>query len=370
MMLAVIPPPPGQLIELGPLSIHYYGVLIGIGALLAIALGRRRWAALGGDPDLVDRVGFVSVMAGLAGGRAGYVITHSGAFVDRPWAVLFLWEGGLALFGGLTLGFAVGVWYARRLGMPLWPALDAIVPGIPLAQAIGRWGNYFNQELYGTPTTLPWALEVEPARRVPEYAAFETFHPTFLYESVLNLLLVAVLVFVVGRSRMRQGSILWVYLAGYGLIRFAVELLRTDTTFRLLGLSRNNWIAGLVFVAGVIVLRWWQTHGPDRVVGTPIDQPADGSDSAVDGSGAAVDGSGGAVASADDGGMDARGVAGDDVTAGNAGDGTASAPTDDRDASASSADAGDSGASADELSDDEREASDDEREASSAPSQP
>jgi prolipoprotein diacylglyceryl transferase len=276
MIPATIPPPPGQQIDIGPLSIHYYGVLIGIGALLAIALGRRRYAALGGDPDLVDRVGVVAVFAGLLGARGAYVITHSGLFVDRPLAVLFLWEGGLAFFGGLAVGVGVGVWYARRLGMPITATVDAILPGLPLAQAIGRWGNYFNQELYGTPTTLPWALEVEPARRVPEYAEFATFHPTFLYESLLNLCLVAVLLWV-DRTRLRQGSIVWVYLAGYGFIRFWVELLRTDTTFRLLGLSRNNWVALLVFLLGLAGLRWWQRRGPDVPMGTPIDH-ADVSD--------------------------------------------------------------------------------------------
>ncbi|HSK97774.1 MAG TPA: prolipoprotein diacylglyceryl transferase [Euzebyales bacterium] len=269
MIPATIPPPPGQQIDIGPLSIHYYGVLIGIGALLAIALGRRRYAALGGDPDLVDRVGVVGVLAGLLGARAAYVITHFSLFVDRPLAVFALWEGGLAIFGGLLVGVVAGIWYARRLGMPLAPTLDAIIPGLPLGQAIGRWGNYFNQELYGTPTTLPWALEVEPARRVPEYAEFATFHPTFLYESLLNLCLVAVLLWV-DRTRLRQGSIIWVYFAGYGFIRFWVELLRTDTTYRLLGLSRNNWVALLAFVVGLVGLRWWQRRAPDVPMGTPI----------------------------------------------------------------------------------------------------
>jgi prolipoprotein diacylglyceryl transferase len=275
MMLAAIPPPPGQQIDLGPLSIHYYGMLIGVGALLAIALARRRYAALGGNPDLIDRVSFAVVIAGLLGARIAYVSTHFSHFTGRPWAVLFLWEGGLAFFGGLVLGSAVGIWYARRLGMPVLATLDAIVPGVPLAQAIGRWGNYFNQELYGTPTTLPWALEVEPTRRVAEYASFETFHPTFLYESLLNLCLFVVLLWVGRQQRLRQGSIIWAYLAGYGFIRFWVELLRTDTTFRLLGLSRNNWVALLAFLLGLAGLRWWQGRAPDRPMGAPIEQPAD-----------------------------------------------------------------------------------------------
>ncbi|HEX6254613.1 MAG TPA: prolipoprotein diacylglyceryl transferase [Euzebyales bacterium] len=283
MILATIPPPPGQLIEIGPLTIHYYGVLIGIGVLLAIVLGRRRWAALGGDPDQVDRVGFIAVLAGLLGGRMGYVITHSGDFAERPWAVLYLWEGGLALFGGLTIGILVGLWQARRLGMPLPAAVDAILPGLPLAQAVGRWGNYFNQELYGTPTDLPWALAVEPPFRVEPYTDFATFHPTFLYESLLNLLLVGVLLWLGTNRRLRQGSLGFAYLAGYGLVRFFVELLRTDTTFRLLGLSRNNWIALAVCVGGLVGLWWWQRHGPDRPVGTPIDVDDDVSAHSTDG---------------------------------------------------------------------------------------
>jgi prolipoprotein diacylglyceryl transferase len=298
MTLATIPPPPGQLITVGPLSIHYYGVLIGIGVVLAIVVGRRRWAALGGDPDLVDRVAFVAVLAGLLGGRTGYVLTHLGSFANRPWAVLFLWEGGLAIFGGLTVGILVGLWQARRLGMPIPAAVDAIMPGLPLAQAVGRWGNYFNQELYGTPTDLPWALEVDPSRRVEPYTEFATFHPTFLYESLLNLVLFAVLLWLGGQRRLRQGTLMFAYLAGYGFIRFCVELLRTDTTFRILGLSRNNWIALAVFLGGLAGMWWWQRHGPDRPVGTPIDRADDDAvtptagEAATAGSGVGADGIG------------------------------------------------------------------------------
>lgn len=270
-MIATIPPPPGQQIDIGPVSIHYYGLLIGIGALLAIAVGRRRWAALGGDPDQVDRVGFVAVFAGLAGGRLGYVLTHLGNFAERPWAVLYVWEGGLAIFGGLTVGILVGIWYARRLGMPAPAAVDAIIPGLPLAQAIGRWGNYFNQELFGTPTDLPWGLRIDVANRPAEYLEAATFHPTFLYESLWNVaVLVPAILWLERRGRLRRGASIGVYLLMYGFVRFLTELLRTDTTFRLFGLSRNAWVAlGAVALGGVIyVVR--QRRNEPQVQGEPI----------------------------------------------------------------------------------------------------
>ena len=271
-LLAAIPSPSRTTIPLGPLDVHFYGIAIALGVIAAVVLGRRRYAALGGDPDLIDRLAFWSVLAGILGGRLAYVSTHLGRFEDRPWAVIAIWEGGLAIFGGLTLAFAFGYWYAKRIGVVMPAGLDAVVPGVPLAQAIGRWGNYFNQELYGTPTTLPWGLEIDPANRVAGYEQFATFHPTFLYESVLNLGLFGLLILLGRRRTLREGSLFFAYLAGYGAVRFCVELLRTDTTFRILGLSRNNWVAAFVFVGGVVAFRWWQRRRPFIPVGTPVDE--------------------------------------------------------------------------------------------------
>src|SRR6266702_4432444 len=251
-MIAYIPAPPSNGFHLGPLFFHLYGLMIAIGILLAVALARRRWAARGHDPVTLERPMIWAVVAGFVGGRVGYVITHSGDFRGRWWHVIAIWEGGLALYGGLTLGILAGIWVARRSGLPVLAALDAAIPGIPLAQAFGRWGNYFNQELFGTPTTVPWALRVDPAHRPARYRAFETFHPTFLYESLWDLVIVGTLLWLSARRKLHTGSIVLCYLGMYAFGRFGLELIRTDTTFRLLGLSRNAWVSlGVVVGAGV-----------------------------------------------------------------------------------------------------------------------
>lgn len=242
-LLAVIPPPPGDRLQAGPLTVHYYGIAIALGALVGVTLLRRRYAARGGDPDLADRTAVWGVAIGLLGARLAYVSTHLARFVDRPLAVIAIWEGGLAFFGGLTFGIAMVLWYLRRNDGSVTDWLDAAAPALPLAQAIGRWGNYFNEELYGTPSGLPWALRVthEP----------HTVHPTFLYESLLNLVLAAVIVLIDRTRDLKRGSLPFVYLAGYGVIRFGMELLRTDTAWRLWGISRNGYVALLIVLIGV-----------------------------------------------------------------------------------------------------------------------
>lgn len=257
-LFASIPSPSVNGIELGPLDLRAYGVLIATGVLVAWTLTRRRYERLGGDPDLADLVTLRAVVLGFVGARLAYVSTHLDRFAgDDWWRVVAIWEGGLALFGGLTLGTITAVVVLRRHGGDVGAFADAAAVGVPLAQAIGRWGNWFNQELFGTPTSLPWAVEIAPRFRPAAYAEFATFHPTFLYESLWNLLLAGTLVVVERRTSLRRGTLFTLYLAGYGLMRFLLELIRTDTTFRFLGLSRNGWVSLAVVVGavGVAVLR-------------------------------------------------------------------------------------------------------------------
>ncbi|HKE98710.1 MAG TPA: prolipoprotein diacylglyceryl transferase [Actinomycetes bacterium] len=278
--LAYIPPPPTDGVRVGPLFFHFYGLAIAIGIVLAVALARRRWQAYGRDPTELERPAFWGIVAGFLGGRLAYVSTHLSAFADRPWAVLAIWEGGLALFGGLALGILTGALVARRRGLPVLLALDAAIPAIPLAQAFGRWGNYFNQELFGTPTTLPWALEVEPLHRPDRYIAFSTFHPTFLYESLYDLAIVGVLLWLDRWRRLRPGSLVLAYGALYGSGRFLLEQLRTDTTFRLFGLSRNAYVALAVVVACLVGLVLRERGGPpaEEEAGTGADADAEAGD--------------------------------------------------------------------------------------------
>jgi prolipoprotein diacylglyceryl transferase len=264
-VLAFIPSPSRTGVHVGPLFFHFYGLAIAIGVLCAFWLARKRWQDLGRNPADIEVAGIWAVIAGFVGGRLGYVSTHTGSFAGRWVHVLFIWEGGLALYGGLTLGILTGVWVAWRRGLPVWLALDAAIPAIPLAQAFGRWGNYFNQELFGTPTRLPWALEISRDHRPARYVGFSTFHPTFLYESLWDLLIVGVLLWLSagrGGRRLRTGSLVLCYLGLYAFGRLLLELIRTDTTFRLLGLSRNGWVSlGVVVGAGVwLVLR--ERHHP------------------------------------------------------------------------------------------------------------
>ena len=262
MLFASIPSPSFNQLSIGPLNIHVYGILIGLGVVAAAVTMTRRYSSWGGDPELLERVIVWTVFLGFLGARLAYVSTHLDRFEGRWYAVLFIWEGGLALFGGLTAGAITAVTMLRRAGGDAWAFADAGAVGLPLAQAIGRWGNYFNQELFGTPTTVPWALEIAPAHRPVEYAGFETFHPTFLYESLWNvLLLVPLVLWLERRGKLARGSSIGLYMVLYGTIRFLTELLRTDTTFRLLGLSRNGWVAVGVVLGGAAFVVWRQRRG-------------------------------------------------------------------------------------------------------------
>jgi prolipoprotein diacylglyceryl transferase len=294
-LLANIPAPPLNGVELGPLDIRFYGVLIALGAYLGLRLLVSRYEEAGGDPELAERTALIAIGAGLLGARIGYVIPRTEQFFERPQDILAIWQGGLAFFGGVALASVVCLLYVRSRGGDLAAMADAAAPALPLAQAIGRWGNYFNQELYGRPTELPWALQVDPERRVAGFQDAQTFHPTFLYESLWNLALVAVLLWadrrrVDGQRWLRRGSLGFLYLIGYGVGRFWTELLRIDTAERYVGLSRNNWVALAVILIGVVGLVWWERRGETvdtaepggATTATDIDAPSGDGDAAAD----------------------------------------------------------------------------------------
>ncbi len=254
-VFASIPSPPISGFEIGPLRLTFYGMVIAVGVALAWTMTRRRYVSGGGDSATVERVVLWMVVLGFVGARVAYVSTNLDRYVDRWWGVFAIWEGGIALYGGLTMGAIAAVVLSRRWGGDFRLLTDAAAPAIPLAQAIGRWGNYFNQELFGTPTNVPWGLEIDPVNRPAAYPEAETFHPTFLYESLWNLALVGFILWAERRYPAVRGRLIGIYLIGYAFMRFLLELIRTDTTFRFLGLSRNGWVSLGAMVVGAVVMK-------------------------------------------------------------------------------------------------------------------
>jgi prolipoprotein diacylglyceryl transferase len=247
-IVASIPSPPSNAIHLGPLQLRAYGLAIAVGVIAAVAIAQRRWATRGGNPADISGLALWAVLAGLAGARAYHVLTDLDRFAGRWWHVLAVWEGGLGIPGGLAAGVVAGVIVARRRGLPAAQLLDVVAPAIPVGQAIGRLGNWFNQELFGRPTSLPWALRIAPSHRPAGYAAMATYHPTFLYEALWNLALAALLILWERRHpHQRPGRLFALYVAGYALGRLWVEALRIDPATHLLGLRINIWTSLVAF---------------------------------------------------------------------------------------------------------------------------
>jgi len=249
--------------KLGPLNM--YGLMIALAVLAGIEIARVRWRARGGDPDDIYAIAFLAVPAGLIGARLYHLATDWRSYEGRWGDAAKIWEGGLGIPGGLALGVGVGVWVAYRRGLRISVGLDAIIPGIAVAQAIGRLGNWWNQELFGRPSDLPWALQISPTNAAAAgYPGVATFHPTFLYEMLWNLGLFAVLVLIDRRRNLRPGTLLPIYIGGYFLGRLWIEALRVDTASIIFGLRVNIWlsilgIVGAIVAVGVRGLR----HRPD-----------------------------------------------------------------------------------------------------------
>jgi prolipoprotein diacylglyceryl transferase len=249
-----IPSPPEDVWHLGPIPIRAYALAILAGILVAIWLGNKRWIARGGEPGVVGDVAIWAVPFGIVGARLYHVGTDWELYFaegEDPLEALQIWDGGLGVWGAIALG-AVGGWIAcRRRGIPLPAVADALAPGIVLAQAIGRWGNWFNQELFGRPTDLPWGLEIDPGKRPSAYASAETFHPTFLYESLWCIGVALVLLWADRRFRMGHGRVFALYVALYTVGRGWIESLRIDPANEVLGLRLNVWTSILVFAGAV-----------------------------------------------------------------------------------------------------------------------
>ena len=268
MILASFPSPSSEAIELGPLTLRAYGLAIAFGVLAGVWLAQKRWTAVGGDPDDISRIAMWAVPAGLIGARIYHVITDWR--FDEGFAEPFkIWEGGLGIPGGIFAGVLMALWMIRREGWDRPSLLDAAVPALPLAQAIGRIGNWFNQELFGGPTELPWAVEIAPEHRPAEYLNVETFHPTFLYEALWNLALVVFLIWLGTTKRLRTGALLAVYVLGYLTARLWLETVRIDPATELGGVRINIWMSlvGIALAGAWLVFRGRPESSDDAGVG-------------------------------------------------------------------------------------------------------
>jgi phosphatidylglycerol---prolipoprotein diacylglyceryl transferase len=265
-VLASIPSPSSNAIHIGGLQLRAYGLMIAMGVVAAVWLANKRWVAAGGDPDDMSAIALVAVPAGVVGARLYHVMTDWRRFTHQPIKALYIWQGGLGIWGAIALGSLGALWVARRRGLPIGPLADACAPALPLAQAFGRLGNWFNQELFGKPTTLPWALKIDLAHRPPGFEQYETFHPTFLYEGLWCLVLCIALIAIGKRfgSRLRAGSLFWLYVAGYTFVRFFIERIRIDFASRLWGLRINEWVSAVVFLIAVGILVLLNIHEPSE----------------------------------------------------------------------------------------------------------
>ena len=260
MELASFPSPSISALNLGPLTIHFYALCIIAGIIVAVWWGERRFIALGGAPGVVTDIAYWAVPSGIVGGRLYHLATSWNSertFLDA----IAIWRGGLGIWGAIGLG-AGGAYLRYRMlrrkgslhgvelqSLPSFATfMDALAPGIVIAQAIGRWGNWFNVELFGRPSSLPWALQVPANKRPNGFGDFETFHPTFLYESLWCIVVALLLIGVARKGFLRSGGIFLLYVASYSFGRLWIENLRIDTSEEIFGLRFNVWVSLCAFI--------------------------------------------------------------------------------------------------------------------------
>lgn len=270
-MYRSIPTPTVSSFSVGPLTIHFYALCIILGIVIAIYLGDKRYRRAGGGENVVADVAIASVPAGILGGRLYHLITSPDAYFGahgHPMDAFKIWNGGMGIWGAVALGTLAAYWQSNRLrnrgreGVLSFGAFaDALAPGLLLAQAVGRFGNWFNGELFGGPTKLPWALEVPLPLRPPGFESFQTFHPTFLYESLWCVLVAIVLMKVEKNFKAGQGFLF--YISAYCVGRLFIESIRIDAAHKIAGLRVNVWMSAIVAIVAAIF--FWRLGREEEV---------------------------------------------------------------------------------------------------------
>jgi prolipoprotein diacylglyceryl transferase len=282
--LAYIPSPANGTFHLGPLTLHMYGLMLLLGIAACIWLTGRRWTSWGGDWDLIFRVALWGVIAGIVGARLYHDLTswNQDPLLGQPggshpwWGFAAVWDGGLGIWGAIPFGAAAGAWVVHRSGNSIRLMMDAVAPGLLLAQGIGRWGNYWNQELYGRPTSLPWALRIDSAHqsgifRRYQHSPYGYFQPTFLYEFTWDLLGVGVLLWIDRRFTIRRPALFALYVVWYTTFRTFEEVLRIDPSNYFLGMRVNFWVSLGIWIIAASFFVWWQfVREPS---GKPVSKP-------------------------------------------------------------------------------------------------
>jgi len=266
ILTASIPSPPWRWFHVSRLQVHYYALFIILGAMAGVWVTYRRWTKQGGDPDLVFEVALWSIIAGLIGGRLYFDITTPDQMGHQWYAPIAIWHGGLGIWGAVLAGALVGAFIVHHRGASVTEFMDAVAPALPLASGIGRLGNWFNQELFGGPTSLPWGLRIDPQYRPSRYANVSTFQPTFLYEMVWDLALAGLLLGLSARFRIHPPALFCLYVCLYCVIRMLMELLRVDPASVFLGERLNFWVAlaGVIVGGALFVYFQWLRPSPTR----------------------------------------------------------------------------------------------------------
>jgi prolipoprotein diacylglyceryl transferase len=290
-MPAYLPSPSINSFDIGPLVIHFYALMYLVGIAFAVVITRRRWSAAGGDPELVGEIALWGVPAGIVGARIYFDITTPMDIPHVWYGVFAVWDGGLGVWGGIFGGVLVSIWRLRRHHVNVGVFMDAVAPALLVAQGIGRIGNYFNKELFGRPTTLPWGLEIPYQYRVAggipdRYLNFATFQPTFLYELIFDVAWAGVLVWLGHHRKIKPPGLFALYVFGYAAYRIFEESLRVDSSVYIFGLRLNIYIATVLAIVGAVWFYRTQRRdlpeeaflagGPVEPAGEAVRPPADG----------------------------------------------------------------------------------------------